>query len=123
MTMRYDENRKRIICRWEEPTKIVMNKKEGLIKRTRTITVKVNDSGRMNSKDIKRHAEHPLFPHISRFNFLLNEMRYFAQGDGYTCGACGLEENTTPHFDPSTESVVWVGRDNSHDSPKLTLSN
>lgn len=112
MTMRYDENRKRIICCWQEPTKIVMNKKAGTIHRTRMITVKVNDSGRLNRKDIERHSDHPMFPHISRFNALLNEMRYFAKGEGYAAGVCGLEKNAKPHFCTETQSVVWRSGEN-----------
>lgn len=123
MTLRYDENRKRIICRWVEPTKIVMNKKEGLIKRTRMITVKVNDSGRLNSKDIRRHGEHPLFPHINRFNNLLNEMYYFADGEQYQCAECGRADNATPHFDTSTQSVVWLCGEHGTVSSKIASFN
>jgi len=108
MSMRYDENRKRIICRWEEPVRVVMNKKKGLIRRIRMITVKVNDSGRLNSKDIRRHEKHPMFPLISRFNQLLNNARCFSGLDeGRKCAACGLENGASLYYDALTHSLIW----------------
>ena len=120
MSMRYDQDRKRIICRWEEPTKIVMNKKEGLINRARMITVKVNDNGKLNSKDIQRHAKHPMFPYIRHFNKILNNMNFFPeQEDGHKCAVCGLEEGVSPSFDVKSQSVVWLCREHLASSPKV----
>lgn len=120
MAVRYDQTRKRIICRWEEPTRIVMDKKEGVIKRSRMITVKVNENGKLNSKDRRRHEKHPMFPYISRFNQLLNKMHYFPEAeDGYTCAVCGASEQVSPHFDPRTQSVVWLCGKHSAQSPEV----
>ena len=120
MSMRYDQDRKRIICRWEEPTRIVMNKKEGHINRLRMITVKVNDNGKLNSKDTRRHEKHPMFPHISRFNKMLNKIECLpGQCEGHMCAVCGLEEGVSPSFDVKAQSVIWLCRAHRSSSPKV----
>lgn len=112
MSMRYDDHRKRIICRWEEPVSIVMNKKKGLIKRSRMITVKVNENGKLNSKDIRRHEKHPMFPYISRFNAMLNKIWNRSDADTeYRCAVCGMEDGVSPHFDTHAKGVVWLCRE------------
>ncbi len=120
MSMRYDQERKRIICRWEEPTKVVMNKKQGLINRSRMITVKVNDNGKLNSKDIRRHEKHPMFPYINRFNKMLNKLNSFPQDDeSYNCAVCGSEHEVSPHYDVKTKTIVWLCREHLTESPKV----
>ncbi len=119
MSMRYDPNRKRIICRWEEPTEIVMNKKKGRINRSRMITVKVNDNGKLNSKDIRRHEKHPMFPYINRFNKMLNKLSDSSREGEYKCAVCGADHGVSPHFDPRTQSIVWLCRDHLTESPKV----
>lgn len=115
MTVRYDENRKRIICRWVEPIKVTMNKKEGVINRTRMITVKVNDNGQLSSKDRRRHEKHPMFPYIRRFNRLLSKTNSFTCPDGNcVCAACGESLATSPHYDALTGGVVWLCGEHSH---------
>lgn len=120
MSMRYDQERKRIICRWEEPIKVVMNKKEGVINRSRMITVKVNDNGKLNSKDIRRHQKHPLFRYITRFNKMLNSYECFPKCEGiYQCAVCGTDHEVSPHFDTKRQSIVWLCREHLTDSPKV----
>lgn len=120
MSMRFDRERKRIICRWEEPTKIVMNKKEGLINRSRMITVKVNDSGKLNNKDMRRHAKHPLFPHISRFNQMLNQEDCLpGKCEGHVCAVCSSMAGVNPHFDVKTQSIIWFCSEHATESPKV----
>lgn len=120
MSMRYDQERKRIICRWEEPTKVVMNKKEGLINRSRMITVKVNDNGKLSSKDIRRHRKHPMFPYIDRFNKMLNSIACFPQCEGvHQCAVCGSTEDVSPHYDATRQSIIWLCRDHVAESPKV----
>jgi hypothetical protein len=120
MSMRFDQERKRIICRWEEPTKVVMNKKEGLINRSRMITVKVNDNGKLNSKDRKRHADHPMFPIISRFNQMLNSIECYPKCENeYRCAVCGATRGVSPHFDTESQSIVWLCKEHLDNSPKL----
>lgn len=120
MSMRYDQQRKRIICRWEEPTEIVMNKKKGVINRSRMITVKVNDNGKLNSKDIRRHEKHPMFPYINRFNKMLNTYECFPRcEDQYKCAVCGVEHGVSPHFDVKRQSIVWLCSDHLTESPKV----
>lgn len=120
MSMRYDQERKRIICRWDEPVQVVMNKKEGQINRSRMITVKVNDNGKLNSKDIRRHEKHPLFPLITRFNKLLNKIECLpGQCDGHTCAVCGVDSGVSPSFDAKAQSVVWLCKAHLGDSPKV----
>ncbi len=120
MSMRFDRERKRIICRWEEPTKVVMNKKEGFIHRSRMITVKVNDSGRLNSKDIRRHEKHPLFPHINRFNKLLNKVDCLpGRCEGHRCAVCDTMAKVNPYFDVKRQSLIWLCPDHVADSPRV----
>lgn len=120
MSVRYDQDRKRIICRWEEPIKVVMNKKQGLIKRSRMITVKVNDNGKLNSKDIRRHEKHPMFPYINRFNKMLNQLDSYPQdGKGFRCAECGAEQGVSPHFDVESQSIIWLCREHLTRSPKV----
>lgn len=120
MSMRFDQERKRIICRWEEPTKVVMNKKEGLINRSRMITVKVNDNGKLNSKDKRRHADHPMFPIIRRFNQMLNSIECYPKCDNeHMCAVCGTVHGVSPHFDTKRQSIVWLCREHLDNSPKL----
>jgi len=120
MSMRFDQERKRIICRWEEPIKVVMNKKEGVINRSRMITVKVNDNGKLNSKDIRRHQKHPLFRFINRFNNMLNRFECHPRCDGeYKCAICGTEHGVNPHYDTERQSIVWLCREHSQESPKV----
>lgn len=120
MTVRYDENRKRIICRWVEPIKVTMNKKEGVINRTRMITVKVNENGKLSSKDTRRHGKHPMFPYISRFNSLLSRTNSFTCPDGNcVCAICGESYATSPHYDHLTKAVVWLCAEHSHMVPSL----
>jgi len=90
--MRYDHDRKRIICLWKEPVRIVMNKKKGCIHRTRMITVKVNDNGKLSRKDLRRHESHPLLPTITRFNSLLNDLRSLENGAGQIRSLCGMRD-------------------------------
>lgn len=118
MTMRFDQNRKRIICRWEEPTRVVMDKKEGLIKRSRMITVKVNDNGKLNSKDRRRHADHPMFPIINRFNQMLNTMECHPHCEyEHMCAECGSNIGVSPHFDPETQTIIWLCKDHMGKAP------
>jgi len=120
MSMRFDQDRKRIICRWEEPTKIVMNKKQGVINRSRMITVKVNDNGQLNSKDIRRHEHHPMFRYISRFNKMLNSMECFPRCEKeYTCAVCGTDQDVSPHFDAKRQAIICLCREHLRDSPKV----
>ncbi len=120
MSMRYDRERKRIICRWEEPVIVVMNKKEGRINRSRMITVKVNDSGKLNNKDIRRHEKHPMFPHISRFNKMLNNVGCLPEKcEGHKCAACEAEHGVSPHFDVKTQSIIWLCNEHLTSSPKV----
>lgn len=120
MSMRYDQNRKRIICRWEEPIKVVMNKKEGFINRSRMITVKVNENGKLNSKDRRRHEKHPMFPNIHRFNKILNNINYFPEHEnGHRCAVCGLEQDVSPSYDVKRQSIIWLCRDHLTNSPKV----
>ncbi|QGY41748.1 hypothetical protein GM415_16995 [Pseudodesulfovibrio cashew] len=120
MSMRYDQDRKRIICRWEEPTEVVMNKKKGVINRSRMITVKVNDNGKLNSKDIRRHQKHPMFQYINRFNAMLNRYECFPSCEGeYRCAVCGSEHGVSPHFDAKRQSIIWLCREHRDDSPKV----
>ena len=120
MSMRFDQERKRIICRWEEPIKVVMNKKEGFINRSRMITVKVNDNGKLNSKDRRRHADHPMFPIIRRFNQMLNSIECYPKCENeHQCAICGTQHGVSPHFDTRTQTIVWLCRDHLTDSPKL----
>lgn len=120
MTLTYDEKRKRIICRWNEQVDVVMNKRKGRINRSKAITVKVNDSGRLNTRDRKRHEEHPMYRHISEFNEELNRMDYFNPGAGtYRCTICGSTKNVSPHFDVKTQSVVWLCPLHKSESPQI----
>ncbi len=119
MTMRYDQVRKRIICRWEEPVRIVMNKLKAKMKRTRMITVKVNDSGSLSRKDVIRHEDHPMFPTIKRFNALLNDLRSEEKQFGHTCSVCDRDHDVCPHFDIETKSIVWLCREHLNQSPKV----
>ena len=122
MSMRFDQDRQRIICRWEEPTKIVMNKKEGYINRSRMITVKVNDNGQLNSKDRRRHADHPMFPIIRRFNQMLNNMDCYPQCEWeaeHVCAICGTNQGVQPHFDSGSQSLIWLCKEHLAESPKL----
>jgi len=97
-----------------------MNKKKGIIRRSRMITVKVNNNGKLNNKDIRRHEEHPMFPYISRFNTMLNKIKYLpGHDDGHKCAACGAEEGVSPHYDVRTQSIVWLCREHLNDSPKM----
>lgn len=120
MTLRYDQDRRRIICRWEEPTRIVIDKREGTIKRSRSISVKVSETGKLNSKDSARHAEHPMYRHISNFNSKLNKMNYFPlKHEGYKCSVCGSERDVNPHFDVNGQNIIWLCRDHQRISPKI----
>lgn len=120
MSMRYDQDRKRIICRWEEPTRVVMNKKEGLINRSRMITVKVNDNGKLNSKDIRRHGKHPMFPYIDRFSRMLNSIECFPHCENeHTCAVCGTRHEVSPHFDVKRQAIIWLCKDHLGQSPKV----
>ena len=120
MSMLYDHTRKRIICRWEEPTRVVMNKKEGFINRSRMITVKVDDNGKLNSKDRKRHKNHPMFPLINRFNRQLNRLNSFPEKyEGYSCTVCGSREDVAPYFDVKNQAIVWLCPVHHQESPKV----
>jgi len=121
MSVRFDQERKRIICRWEEPIKVVMNKKTGFINRSRMITVKVNDNGKINSKDRRRHADHPMFPVIRRFNKMLNTIECYPKCEDtqYVCAVCGSTHNVSPHFDTRKQSIVWLCREHLINSPKV----
>ena len=120
MSMRFDQDRKRIICRWEEPTKVVMNKKEGVINRSRMITVKVNDNGKLNSKDIRRHENHPMFPNISRFNRMLNSIECFPQCEKeFSCAVCGSDAGVHPHYDAKRKAIMWLCREHAGESSKV----
>ena len=119
MAMRYDQDRKRIICRWLESVRIVMNKKEGSIKRTRMITVKVNNNGKLNNKDIRRHENHHMFPLISRFNSLLNDLRSSASPVGHACAVCGRTHGVCPHYAAKTKSIIWLCREHLNNSPEM----
>lgn len=119
MTLRYDQDRRRIICRWEEPTRIVMNKREGTIKRSRAISVKVSETGKLNAKDTRRHQGHPMYRHISLFNNKLRKMNFFPSQDGYKCSVCGSEESVNPHFDVNGQNIIWLCKRHQHASPKV----
>lgn len=99
-----------------------MNKKEGLINRSRMITVKVNDNGKLNSKDRKRHADHPMFPIIRRFNQMLNNMDCYPECEWereHVCAICGTNHGVHPHFDARSQSIIWLCKDHLAESPKL----
>jgi hypothetical protein len=83
------------------------------------ITVKVNDNGKLNSKDIRRHAKHPMFPYINRFNQMLNSIENYPEETGHKCAVCGLEQSVSPHFDVGSQSIIWLCREHLTESPKV----
>ncbi|MDC0335931.1 hypothetical protein OAN24_03415 [Pseudodesulfovibrio sp.] len=108
MTIRYDTARKRIICRWAEPVKVLMNKKEGVMNRFRTISVKVNDSGSLSGKESRRLQDHPMFSYICRFNSLLKDHKSSDGEHDHACSICKQGGPTTPYYDIKTRTIAWL---------------
>ncbi|WP_022662471.1 hypothetical protein [Paucidesulfovibrio longus] len=107
MTCHYNPNNKRIVCKWTEPVKFVMNKKEGVLSKVRTINVNVNKDGRLKSRDEKRHADHPMFPIVRQFSDELRRINFFDVGQKHACEHCGSEEAVTPYFDVAERRLTW----------------
>lgn len=122
MTVHFDQNRRRFICRWQEPTQIVIDKKTGTINRSRVISIKVSETGKLNKRDCNRHEGHPMYPHIDRFNRKLNQMNYFPlKREGHACCCCGTNSDVSPHYDINSKSIMWLCRD--HQSRCPTVEN
>lgn len=108
MTLLFNPERNRIVCRWTEPVKFVMDKKEGVIDKVRTINVSVNKDGRPKSRDKKRHGNHPMFTYVSLFSDELRKIDFFTNGHKPgSCEHCGQTENVLPHYDTATRALVW----------------
>ncbi|MEF2145390.1 MAG: hypothetical protein V3573_08095 [Desulfovibrionaceae bacterium] len=107
MTCHYNPNSNRIVCKWTEPVKFVMNKKEGILPKVRTINVNVNKDGKLKSRDEKRHAEHPMFPYVQQFSDELRRINFFKRDETHCCERCGSTHNVTPHFDIQSSTLTW----------------
>ncbi|MGE4505905.1 MAG: hypothetical protein AB7D51_11200 [Desulfovibrionaceae bacterium] len=108
MNLLFNPDRNRIVCRWTEPVKFVMDKKEGVIDKVRTINISVNKDGRPKSRDKKRHGDHPMFPYVALFSDELRRINFF-NGDRKPgcCERCGQTHEVLPHFNTKTNELVW----------------
>ncbi|MBU1247715.1 MAG: hypothetical protein KKB70_03375 [Proteobacteria bacterium] len=108
MTLLYNPQRNRIVCRWTEPVKFVMDKKEGVIDKVRTINVSVNKDGKLKSRDKKRHSEHPMFSYVSLFSDELRKINFFTgERPKGACEHCGAATGVVPHFDMLLKELTW----------------
>ena len=109
MTLYYDESRKKIVCRWQEPTAYVMEKKPVLINRLRSISARVTKRGRVSKTDRDRYRDHPMLKNIILFSHELQARGFFpSAGPLAPCRVCGVKEGVAPHFDPSSRKVIWL---------------
>lgn len=108
MTLLYNPDRNRIVCRWTEPVKFVMDKKEGVIDKVRTINISVNKDGRPKSRDRKRHGDHPMFTYVALFSDELRRIDFFSGERGrHSCERCGTDTGVVPHYDTHARSLTW----------------
>lgn len=108
MTLLYNPDRNRIVCRWTEPVRFVMDKRQGVIDKVRTINVSVNKDGKLKSRDKKRHGAHPMFSYVSLFSDELRRINFFSRNRPKgSCENCGATTGVVPHFDMDTKELIW----------------
>lgn len=112
MSLEYHPRTQRIVCRWKEPVRVVMNKAEGVMDKVRTLHFRLGDNGKLKARDRKRHQSHPMFQHVTRFS---DELRrtgaYTSEASPKPCRHCGSTEGVIPCYDMKLKRIVWLCED------------
>jgi hypothetical protein len=108
MQIYYDDNRKRIMCCWGEPTRItVKGGPEGLINRRRCISVRVSPKGMVFKRDCRRHDHKPQLDSLLEFHSRLVAKGFFRRKQRLgNCEVCGDENTAIAGFKPGTKRII-----------------
>lgn len=119
LSLHFDCERRRIICRWGEPSPILWQGLPGTIYKTRSLSCLVTGKGRMSEPDRKRLSQRPQFGAIERFRRRLLE-EGFPGKVCRPCEICGKIEGVNCHFHPPTGTIVHLCHD--HESQLSELA-
>lgn len=104
-----DLDRMRVVCQWDEPREVVLNKHAMTLSKRRSVSLRVTQGGALNRQDKKRLAGHPTLPAVYSFleamkrDNLLPTRRL----EPHTCEICGESNRVFPQYQPKRRKVVW----------------
>lgn len=111
MTVYLDKDKKRIVCRWLEPTEYIMNKRPVIIERSKYIWARITKSGKVSKTDKDRYGKHPMFSHIQRFSREIEHKGLLHDnGAREPCSVCGSLVDTVITYDPLKKRMNWLCR-------------
>lgn len=111
MTVYLDKEKKRIVCRWMEPTQYIMNKRPVVIERSKYIWARITKSGKVSKTDKNRYGKHPMFGHIQRFSREIEHKGLLDDKDAQMpCSVCGSLIDTVVAYDPHEKNMAWLCR-------------
>lgn len=104
-----DLDRMRVICLWDEPRQVVMNKSRHTLTKRRSFSVRITQAGRLNKQDYDRVADHPKLPAVLRFIETMKRSKLLPLREPWphVCDICGDSSRVFPHYDAVKKKVVW----------------
>lgn len=104
-----DLDRMRVICLWDEPRQVVMNKNQHTMTKRRSFSLRITQGGRLNKQDYNRVADHPKLPAVLGFVEALkrNKLLPLRAPKLHTCDVCGDSSRVFPHYDAVKKRITW----------------
>ncbi len=117
-----DLERMRVICFWDEPRPIMLNKSEHTLAKRRSFSLRISQGGRLNKQDYERMADHPKLPAVLRFVQAMKRSRLLPMREAgtHTCDICGSSARVFPHFDAARKKIVWRCGEHRDHAPMAT---
>ena len=104
-----DLDRMRIICLWDEPRQVILNKNEHTLVKRRSLSMRITQGGRLNKQDYNRLAGHPKLPAVLKFVEVMRRSKLLPlrEAKQHVCEICGDSSRVFPHYDAEKKRVVW----------------
>lgn len=104
-----DLDRMRVICQWDEPRQVVLNKNSMTVAKRKSVSLRVTQGGRLNRQDRERLEGHPKMPAVYSFLEAMkrNNLLPMNSLEPHTCEICGESSRVFPHYAPGRKKVVW----------------
>jgi hypothetical protein len=116
MNLHLDTERMRVICDWDEPRQVIMNKLSRTVAKRRSLSVRITRRGRVNRRDMERVDGHPKLPVMLSFIEAMKRQNLLPVQDVSVriCEVCGRTERVFPHFDRDKRRIVWLCGEHRH---------
>ncbi len=110
MNMYLDLDRMRVVCNWDEPREVVLNKDTFTIGKKRTASLRISRTGTLNKQDVLRADDDPKVNAVRSFINTMKKQKLLPmkQPEERVCAICGSTERVFPHLHPSKKGVVWL---------------